>query len=134
MKVAIIPARGGSKRIPDKNIRDFLGKPIIAYSIEAALDTGLFDDVIVSTDDTEIAEIAKKWGASVPFMRPEAIADDHAPIISTPSHVDAETQLVQGARGGLVVARPGHHPGVDELHVAGGLVGAEPDVQVVVFS
>ena len=82
MKVAIIPARGGSKRIPDKNIRDFHGKPIIAYSIEAARETGVFDEIIVSTDDEAIAETAKAWGASVPFIRPASIADDHAPIIA----------------------------------------------------
>ncbi|MFT4753489.1 MAG: pseudaminic acid cytidylyltransferase [Salibacteraceae bacterium] len=68
-KICIIPARGGSQRIPRKNIRDFLGKPIIAYAIEAALSSQLFDEVMVSTDDVEIAEIAKKYGASVPFLR-----------------------------------------------------------------
>ena len=76
MIVAIIPARGGSKRIPKKNIKNFCGKPIIAYSISAALNSGCFDDVIVSTDDDEIAGIAKSYGASVPFMRPKNIADD----------------------------------------------------------
>lgn len=76
--VAIIPARGGSKRIPRKNIRDFLGKPIIAYSIEMALETGLFDDVMVSTDDEEIADIARKYGAKIPFMRSSENADDYA--------------------------------------------------------
>lgn len=76
MKVAIIPARGGSKRIPRKNIRMFAGKPIIAYSILAAVDTGLFDRIIVSTDDEEIAEVAKCYGAEVPFMRPKTLADD----------------------------------------------------------
>jgi len=74
--VAIITARGGSKRIPRKNIKDFLGKPIIAYSINAALSSKLFEDVIVSTDDEEIAEIAKKYGASVPFMRSAKNSDD----------------------------------------------------------
>ena len=68
-RLAIITARGGSKRIPKKNIRDFCGKPILAYSIEAALSSRLFDHVMVSTDDTEIAEIAKKYGAEVPFFR-----------------------------------------------------------------
>jgi len=82
MKVAIIPARGGSKRIPDKNVRDFLGKPIIAYSISAAQETGLFDEIIVSTDDEIIADTAKEWGATVPFVRPKSIADDYAPIIA----------------------------------------------------
>lgn len=76
--LAIIPARGGSKRIPRKNIKDFLGKPIIAYSIETALKSGLFDEVMVSTDDVEIAEIAKKYGAKVPFSRTENTSNDDA--------------------------------------------------------
>lgn len=76
--ICIIPARGGSKRIPRKNVKDFLGKPIIAYSIEAALNSGLFDEVMVSTDDEEIAAIAKQYGASVPFMRSDATANDVA--------------------------------------------------------
>lgn len=75
--IAIIPARGGSKRIPRKNIKDFFGKPLIAYSIEAALNSGLFEKVIVSTDDKEIADIATKYGAEVPFMRPKELSDDH---------------------------------------------------------
>ena len=77
-KVAIIPARGGSKRIPRKNINFFLGKPIIAYSIEAALESGLFDEVMISTDDEEIASIAKQYGATVPFLRSKKNADDFA--------------------------------------------------------
>jgi N-acylneuraminate cytidylyltransferase len=76
--VAIITARGGSKRIPRKNIRLFNGKPIIAYSIEAAIGSGIFDEVMVSTDDEEIATIAKKYGASVPFMRSSTTSDDYA--------------------------------------------------------
>ena len=76
--LAIIPARGGSKRIPGKNIKAFLGKPIIAYSIEAALKSGLFDEVMVSTDDEAIAEMAKKYGAKVPFLRSPKNADDFA--------------------------------------------------------
>ncbi|WP_369765660.1 pseudaminic acid cytidylyltransferase [Flavobacterium sp. WC2429] len=76
--LCIIPARGGSKRIPRKNIRLFLGKPIIAYSIEAALHSGLFDEIIVSTDDYEIAEIAKSYGAKVPFLRTEKTSNDYA--------------------------------------------------------
>ena len=75
---AIITARGGSKRIPRKNIREFCGKPIIAYSIEAAIQSGIFDTVMVSTDDEEIAEIARKYGAEVPFMRSEKNANDFA--------------------------------------------------------
>lgn len=77
-RLAIITARGGSKRIPRKNIKPFLGKPILAYSIEAALDSGLFDEVMVSTEDEEIAEIAKKYGAKVPFYRSEKTAGDFA--------------------------------------------------------
>lgn len=77
-RVAVITARGGSKRIPRKNIKPFLGKPIIAYSIEAALQTGLFDEVMVSTDDEEIADVAKKYGAKVPFMRSEKTSNDFA--------------------------------------------------------
>lgn len=77
-RIAIIPARGGSKRIPRKNIKNFLNKPIISYSIEAALQSGLFDEVMVSTDDEEIAEIAKSFGASVPFLRSEKNSNDFA--------------------------------------------------------
>lgn len=76
MRVAIIPARGGSKRIPLKNIRDFNGKPMIAYPIEAAFASGCFDKVIVSTDSPDIAVIARSFGAEVPFMRPAELADD----------------------------------------------------------
>jgi len=78
--LAIIPARGGSKRIPRKNVKDFLGKPILAYSIEAALESGLFEEVMVSTDDKEIAEIAKYYGAAVPFMRSAETSDDHSTL------------------------------------------------------
>lgn len=75
--VAIIPARGGSKRIPRKNIRMFHGRPMIAWPITTALESGCFDRVIVSTDDEEIAAVARQWGAEVPFMRPAELADDH---------------------------------------------------------
>lgn len=76
--LCVIPARGGSKRIPRKNIKPFMGKPILAYSIEAALQSGLFDEVMVSTDDREIAEIAGQYGAKVPFMRSAETANDYA--------------------------------------------------------
>lgn len=76
--LCIIPARGGSKRIPRKNIKLFLGKPIIAFSIEAAIHSGLFDEVMVSTEDAEIAEIAIQYGAKVPFLRNPVTANDHA--------------------------------------------------------
>lgn len=78
--LAIIPARGGSKRIPRKNIKPFLGKPIIAYSIEAAIKSNLFDEIMVSTDDEEVAEIAKQYGAKVPFLRSPENANDFATL------------------------------------------------------
>lgn len=78
MRLAIIPARGGSKRIPGKNVKEFCGKPILSYSIAAAIDSGLFDEVMVSTGSPEIAELAVKYGASVPFMRSEAASSDYA--------------------------------------------------------
>ena len=86
-KLCIIPARGGSKRISRKNIKNFLGKPIIAYSIEAALKSNLFDEVMVSTDDNEIAKIAKEYGAKVPFLRSEKNADDYATTIDVINEV-----------------------------------------------
>lgn len=76
--LCIIPARGGSKRIPRKNIKPFMGKPIMAYSIGAALKSGLFDEVMVSTDDEEFADVARQYGARVPFMRSAATANDYA--------------------------------------------------------
>jgi pseudaminic acid cytidylyltransferase len=76
MKLAVIPARGGSKRIPRKNIKEFHGKPLIAYSIEVAKSSGLFDKIVVSTDDEEIAEVSRKYGAEIPFLRPKELSDD----------------------------------------------------------
>jgi len=86
MNICVIPARGGSKRIPRKNIKEFNGKPIIAYSIEAALKSNCFDQVIVSTDDDEIAEVAKKYGAQVPFLRPDELSNDYAGTIPVIKH------------------------------------------------
>jgi len=86
MKIAIIPARGGSKRIPRKNIKPFLGKPIMAYSIEAARASGLFDHVIVSTDDEEIAQVARDYGAETPFRRPAELAGDHTITVAVVKH------------------------------------------------
>jgi pseudaminic acid cytidylyltransferase len=86
MKLAVIPARGGSKRIPRKNIKSFCGKPMIAWSIEAALQSGCFDQVVVSTDDAEIAEVARQCGAQVPFMRPVELSDDHTGTIPVIRH------------------------------------------------
>ncbi len=86
MKLCVIPARGGSKRIPRKNIKLFCGKPMIAWSIEAALQSGCFDQIIVSTDDAEIAEVARQYGAQVPFMRPVALSDDHTGTTAVIAH------------------------------------------------
>jgi pseudaminic acid cytidylyltransferase len=86
MRLAIIPARGGSKRIPRKNIKEFCGKPMIAYSIEAAIKSGCFDKIVVSTDDEAIANLARSLGADVPFMRPRELSDDHTATIPVIAH------------------------------------------------
>ena len=86
MNICIIPARGGSKRIPRKNIKEFHGKPMIAYSIETAIESGCFDKVIVSTDDNEIGKVARDWGAEIPFIRPDDIADDYATTMDVIQH------------------------------------------------
>lgn len=84
--ICVIPARGGSKRIPNKNIKSFSGKPIIAWSIEAALQSKCFDQVIVTTDDPKIAEVAQAYGADIPFMRPSELADDHTGTVPVVQH------------------------------------------------
>ena len=81
MRICIIPARGGSKRIPRKNIREFCGQPMIAWPIRAAMDSGCFDRIVVSTDDDEIAQLAKCWGAEAPFRRAAELADDYTPTV-----------------------------------------------------
>ena len=86
MRIAVIPARGGSKRIPRKNIKEFCGKPIIAWSIETAIKSGCFDRIIVSTDDEEIAAVAEQFGAEVPFLRPPELSDDQAPTSPVIAH------------------------------------------------
>ena len=84
--IAVIPARGGSKRIPRKNVRPFAGRPMIGYAIQAALDSGVFDRIVVSTDDAEITEVARACGAEVPFIRPKDLADDHAATVPVIAH------------------------------------------------
>ncbi|MBN8603060.1 MAG: pseudaminic acid cytidylyltransferase [Planctomycetes bacterium] len=86
MNLCVIPARGGSKRIPRKNVKEFYGKPMIAWSIEAALESRVFDRIIVSTDDAEIAEVAKNFGAEVPFWRPAELSGDYAGTIPVIAH------------------------------------------------
>ncbi|WP_110655826.1 pseudaminic acid cytidylyltransferase [Salinicola halimionae] len=90
MRLAVIPARGGSKRIPRKNIKAFGGKPMLAWSIEAALASNCFDRVIVSTDDEEIAFVAREWGAETPFLRPTGLSDDHTGTIPVIAHAIAQ--------------------------------------------
>ena len=94
MNVAIIPARGGSKRIPKKNIKEFCGKPMIAYSIEAAKKSELFDKIVVSTDDENIAQVAKSFGAEV-LKRPKELADDFTPTIPVIAHAIKELELLK---------------------------------------
>lgn len=94
MKLAVIPARGGSKRIPRKNIKLFHGKPMIAYAIAAAQSSNIFDKIIVSTDDDEIAKIALEYGAQAPFIRPKELADDHTPTVPVIAQAIKECQLL----------------------------------------
>lgn len=97
MKIAVIPARGGSKRIPRKNIKLFCGKPMIAWSIDAALQSACFDRIIVSTDDDEIADVARTSGAEVPFLRPRELSDDYTGTIPVIAHAISW----QAAHGGM---------------------------------
>lgn len=94
MNIAIIPARGGSKRIPRKNIKDFCGKPMIARAIEVAKASGLFEHIIVTTDDAEISYISKAWGAEVPFVRPAELADDYTPTVPVVAHAIGACQAL----------------------------------------
>lgn len=96
MNVAVIPARGGSKRIPRKNVRDFCGRPMLAWSITAALESSCFDHVVVSTDDADIALVAKEWGAEVPFSRPVELADDFAATRPVVNHAIREIGATHG--------------------------------------
>lgn len=98
MNICIIPARGQSKRIPRKNIRYFAGKPMIAYSISVAKATGLFDRIVVSTDDIEIAQVARDWGAEAPFTRPDELADDHTPTVPVVVHAIKAVEEIHGEK------------------------------------
>lgn len=97
MRIAIIPARGGSKRIPGKNIKHFLGKPIISYSIRAMIDSGVVDRVLVSTDDEAISRVAREYGAETPFVRPANLADDITPTVPVIKHAIEWVQANWGA-------------------------------------
>ena len=118
--IAVIPARGGSKRIPRKNIKPFCGKPMIAYSIEAAIRAGIFDEIIVSTDDEEIADIAKTAGASVPFMRPKELSDDFTATGAVVEHVIKFLQA-RGDRIKFVCTIYATAPLIDEFYIKLGL-------------
>jgi len=100
--IAVIPARGGSKRIPGKNIKEFCGKPMIAYSIKAAIRSHLFDRVIVSTDDAQIAQISTKYGANCPFERPKELSDDHTPTLPVIRHAIEAIEAQQQAKLELI--------------------------------
>ena len=96
MTLCVIPARGGSKRIPRKNVRPFHGRPMIAWSISAALESGIFDHIIVSTDDKDIAEVARSEGAEVPFMRPVELSDDHTATVPVIAHAIEASEALWG--------------------------------------
>jgi CMP-N-acetylneuraminic acid synthetase len=106
LRLAVIPARGGSKRIPRKNIRDFAGRPMIGYAIGAAREAGVFDRIVVSTDDAEIAAIAKEQGAEVPFMRPAELANDTASAIGVVEHAVASLDKIGWCAEGIIYLQP----------------------------
>ena len=118
--IAVIPARGGSKRIPRKNIKPFCGKPMIVYSIEAAIRAGIFDEIIVSTDDEEIADVAKNAGASVPFMRPKELSDDYTATGAVVEHAIKFLQA-RGDRIKFVCTIYATAPLIDEFYIKLGL-------------
>ena len=125
MKLAVIPARGGSKRIPKKNIRPFCGRPIIAYSIAAAQRSGLFDHIVVSTDCEEIATVAREWGAEVPFIRPAALSDDHCGVVAVVEHA-VEWFRQSGATGTETVATDTAVKNGQELEAVCGIYATAP--------
>ncbi len=133
--VAIIPARGGSKRIPQKNIREFEGKPLIAHTIEAARDSGLFDRVVVSTDNDTIADVAMSCGAEVPFRRPDALGDDHTPVSEATAHA-LECLDPEGRRYDHVAQLMANCPLRTAVDIEGSYVRFQkdtPDAQLSVF-
>lgn len=119
MNLAVIPARGGSKRIPRKNIRPFFGKPMIAWSIEAAQQSGCFEQVIVSTDDDEIAEVARAFGADVPFRRPSELSDDHTGTTPVVAHA-ADWYVGRGVTVGNVCCLYATAPFVQAIDIGRG--------------
>ncbi len=131
--IAIIPARGGSKRIPRKNIKAFFGKPLIAYSVEVALKSNLFAKVIVSTDDEEIAKIAKEYGAEVPFIRPKELSDDFTGTEDVVRHA-VEFLEQQGERYDFVCTIYATAPLLQEKYLIEGLEKLKNSTAVHTFS
>jgi N-acylneuraminate cytidylyltransferase len=130
VNIAIIPARGGSKRIRNKNVREFCGRPMIAWSIDAARNSSLFDQIVVSTDCSQIAEVARQCGARVPFMRPAELSDDHTPTIPVIRH--AIEQLASAGRQAdfvccIYATAPFIEP--NDLHSAWQLLQSDPDLE-----
>jgi pseudaminic acid cytidylyltransferase len=107
VQIAVIPARGGSKRVPRKNIKPFHGRPMIAYAIGAAIASNSFDRVVVSTDDDEIAQISRTHGAEVPFLRPKDLADDYTPTVPVIAHAILECQHMGWDVGDVCCIYPG---------------------------
>jgi len=133
MNICVIPARGGSKRIPKKNIKFFLGKPIIAYSIEKTLNSKLFDKVIVSTDDEEIAKVAKEYGAEVPFVRPKELSDDYTGTNDVVKHA-INWFLDQGMEINYACCVYATAPFVDAQYLKQGLESLSNSNQLFAFS
>mgnify|MGYP001612833529 CR=1 FL=1 len=115
--LGIIPARGGSKSIPRKNIKSFCGKPLIAWKIEAAIQSGVFDRIIVSTDDAEIAEVARRHGAEVPFMRPAELAEDTTPTLFVVQHALTWLRDKENYQSDVVVLLEPTTPAVQPFHI-----------------
>lgn len=128
MKLALIPARGGSKRIPRKNIRAFAGRPMLAWSVAAAQASGCFDRIVVSTDDPEIAEVARAAGAEVPFLRPKALADDLTGTVAVLRHA-IDALMPAATRDDLVCCLYATAPFVQPDDLSGSLarLAARPD-------
>ena len=126
LNIAIIPARGGSKRIPRKNIRAFHGKPIIAYAIETAIKSNLFDRIIVSTEDLEIAEISRSFGAEVPRLRSDLLSDDYTTTLDVMASEVAELRETQKNETKVCCIYPAT-PLLQSSFLAGGLAKIEND-------
>lgn len=132
MRIAVLPARGGSKRIPQKNIREFCGQPVIAYAIQTARKSGLFDHVVVSTDDEAIKRVALECGAEVPFIRPANLADDHAATVPVIAHAINACQGIGWQVDAVCCIYPAT-PFMLESDLATGLATLENNVDSYVF-